>query len=134
MFVRFFGSALLGACILTAPLHGQRVHQVKLIHGTGDMFRFDPNRVDARPGEVLEFVVQSGGPYVIGFEALDLTESGRALLDQAIPDHSAPLRGPVLPGPGSRFRIVLPSLPRGSYRFASITHLAYRMGGLLVIK
>jgi plastocyanin len=134
MFVRYFAAALLGASIAVAPLSAQRVHQVRLIHASGDLFRFEPNRVNARPGEVLEFVVQSGGPYVIGFEALDLTEAGRTLLDQAIPAHSEPLRGPVLTGPGSRFRITLPNLPRGSYRFASITHLAYRMGGLLVIK
>jgi plastocyanin len=134
MFVRLLGPLLLGASIVAGPLHAQRVHQVRLIHATGDLFRFEPNRVEARPGEALEFVVESGGPYVIGFEPLDLTETGRTLLDQAIPNHSGPLRGPVLAGPGSQFRIILPSLPRGGYRFVSITHLAYRMGGLLVIK
>jgi hypothetical protein len=71
---------------------------------------------------------------VIGFEARDLAEADRALLDQAIPGHSAPLRGPVLEGKGNRLRIILPGLARGAYRFASITHLAYRMGGVLVIE
>jgi hypothetical protein len=40
----------------------------------------------------------------------------------------------VLEGKGNRLRIILPGLARGAYRFASITHLAYRMGGVLVIE
>lgn len=119
---------------MSAPLAAQRVHQVKLVRGATDQFRFDPSRVNARAGDVLEFVVQSGGPYVVGFEAADLHEADQALLDQAIPDRSGPLRGPVLSGTGSRFRIVIPGLPRGKYRFTCVTHVAYRMGGVLVIQ
>jgi plastocyanin len=121
----------LGAAL---PLWAQRVHEVRLLNTSSNVFRFEPTRVNARPGDVLEFVVVSGGPYVIGFEARDLAEADRALLDQAIPGHSAPLRGPVLEGKGNRLRIILPGLARGAYRFASITHLAYRMGGVLVIE
>ena len=127
-------AVILVACVAAAPAHAQQVHQVKLIHATGDGFRFQPNRINARPGDVLEFVVETGGPYVVGFEAQDLSEAARELLNEAIPERSGVLRGPVLPGPGSRFRVALPGLPRGSYRFASVTHLAYRMGGVLVIR
>jgi plastocyanin len=134
MFVRCLASAILLLVTAVAPAQAQRVHQVKLVHAGGDLFRFEPVRVNAHPGEVLEFVVQSGGPYVVGFEALDLPEAARTLLDQAIPDPTGALRGPVLAGPESRFRIVLPALPPGSYRFTSVTHVAYRMGGILVIK
>lgn len=125
---------ILLAFVVVAPARAQQVHQIKLMHATGDLFSFEPNRINARPGEVLDFVVDSGGPYVVGFEAQDLSAPDRELLNDAIPDHSGFLRGPVLAGPGSRFRIVLPRLSRGSYRFASVTHLAYRMGGVLVIR
>jgi plastocyanin len=127
-------AVILLACVAAAPAYAQKVHQVKLIHATGDVFRFEPNRINARPGDVLEFVVETGGPYVVGFEAQDLSEADRQLLNEAIPERSGVLRGPVLPAPGSRFRVALPGLPRGSYRFASVTHLAYRMGGVLVIR
>ena len=127
-------AVLLLALAAAAPAHTQQVHQIKLLQASGDHFRFEPNRIDARPGEVLDFVVESGGPYVVGFEAQDLSNAGRGLLNNAIPERSGSLRGPVLSGPGSRFRVVLPGLPKGSYRFASITHLAYRMGGVLVIR
>jgi plastocyanin len=121
-------------CGATAPARAQQVHQVKLIHAAGDLFRFEPTRINARPGEVLDFVVESGGPYVVGFEPQDLSAADRELLNSAIPARSGELRGPVLAGPGSRFRVAVPNLSPGSYRFASLTHLAYRMGGVLVIR
>ena len=122
------------ALIAAAPARAQQVHQVKLVHASGDRFRFEPNRINARPGEVLDFVVESGGPYVVGFEAQDLSAADRELLNNAIPERSGLLRSPVLSEPGSRCRVVLPRLAKGSYRFASVTHLAYRMGGVLVIR
>jgi plastocyanin len=133
MDARWFAALLLGL-ITAAPVHAQQVHQVKLIHAKGDLFRFEPNRISARPGEVVEFLVESGGPYVVGFEAQDLSVADRRRLDEAIPERSGVLRGPVLRGPGSRFQVLLPQLSKGSYRFASVTHLAYRMGGVLVIR
>ena len=39
----------------------------------------------------------------------------------------------VLPRPGSRLELVVPSLPKGAYRFSAVTHLAYRMTGVLVV-
>jgi plastocyanin len=127
-------AVFLVALVVAAPARAQEVHQVKLVHASGELFRFEPNRINARPGEVLDFVVVSGGPYVLGFEAQDLSPTDREILNNAIPERSGFLRGPVLPGPGSGFRVVLPGLSKGSYRFASVTHLAYRMGGLLVIR
>jgi plastocyanin len=115
-------------------LHAQRIHKVRVLQASADLFRFEPARVNAHPGDVLEFIVESGGPYVIGFEPKDLPEADRMLLDEAIPGRSALLRGPVLAGKGSRLRITLPAMAKGAYRFVSVTHLAYRMGGVLVIQ
>jgi plastocyanin len=131
---RSFRLGLAILMVAATPATAQQVHEVRLIHAAGDLFRFQPTRVNARPGEALEFVVESGGPYVIGFEAADLSPRDREALDLAIPGRTGPLRGPVLARPGSRFRVVLPDLARGSYRFVSVTHLAYRMGGVLVIR
>ena len=115
-------------------LHAQRIRQVRVVQASAELFRFEPTRVKAHPGDVLEFTVVSGGPYVIGFEPKDLSEADRALLDHAIPGRTALLRGPVLTGKDSRLRITLPALAKGAYRFVSVTHLAYRMGGVLVIE
>jgi plastocyanin len=134
MLVRYLASAILLLATSAAPARSQRVHQVRLLHPSEQKFLFEPVRVTAKPGEVLEFIVESGGPYVVGFEPADLPAAARTLLDQAIPDPSGTLRGPVLAGPRSSFRIVLPALPKGNYRFSSVTHVAYRMGGILTME
>jgi plastocyanin len=120
-------------CALAPSAAAQKVHAISLVRAGENQFRFEPKRVTARAGEVLEFTVRSGGPYVVGFQPGNLTPAARARLDAAIPDRTAPLRGPVLGGEGDGFRIVVPDLPQGSYRFVSVTHLAYRMEGELIV-
>jgi hypothetical protein len=78
--------------------------------------------------------VENGGPYVVGFPASDLDPRDRDLLDQALPDRTGPLRGPVLSRPGSSFRFIVPPVSHRSYRLVSFTHLAYRMEALLVVR
>jgi plastocyanin len=125
---------LLGlAAAVTPGLRAQTVVRVHLVQAGPEVFRFDPSRITARPGDAIEFSVTSGGPYVVGFEPQDLTGAARERLQAAIPEPSAPLRGPVLAGPGAHFRVILPELPKGKYRFASLTHLAYRMTGVLTV-
>jgi plastocyanin len=126
--------ATLGLLTLARPALAQRVHQIRLLHESAESYRFDPRRVDARAGDVLEFVVVSGGPYVVGFEAQGFREPDAEALDQGFSGRSGRLRGPVLGGPGARFRVVLPALRKGSYQFLSFTQVAYRMAGLLVVK
>lgn len=122
------------AAAVTPGLAAQTVVRVRLVQAGPEAFRFDPARITVRPGDVIEFSVASGGPYVVGFEPQDLTGPARERLQAAIPEPSAPLRSPVLAGPGAHFRLVLPELPKGKYRFASLTHLAYRMTGVLTVR
>ena len=128
--------AALAALLLLAGASAapaQKVYTIRLRHPSDDVYRFEPDRVTANPGDRLEFTVDGGGPYVIGFEPADLGMRERALLDAAMPDRTAPLRSPVLPRVGSRFGLILPALPRGTYRFAAVTHIAYQMAGVLVV-
>ncbi|HTS88464.1 MAG TPA: hypothetical protein VMG41_08240 [Gemmatimonadales bacterium] len=133
MIVRILGVA---ACLLTSPaaLGAQQTHEIRLVQGGRQGYSFEPSRVNVRPGDVVQFVVTSGGPYVVGFEPEGLSDRDRLLLDQALPEHTGPLRGPVLRGAGARFRIIVPDLPKGQYRFLSVTHISYRMAGVLILR
>jgi len=126
-----------GMLLLWVPVPGaaaQKVHRISLVRVGDNQFRFEPKRITAKAGDVLEFTVRGGGPYVVGFQPSGLSPEVRERLDAAIPGRTGPLRGPVLGGEGDRFRIVVPDLPQGSYRFVSVTHLAYRMEGELVVR
>ncbi len=130
-FARLFLFALL---ISSHPLMAQRTVTVALTALPGGAgFRFVPDRVSLRPGDVLEFSVTSGGPYVVAFEPAGLDPRVRSQLATAMQDRTGELRSPVLSGSGARFRLALPALPRGSYRFIALTHVAYRMAGVLTV-
>jgi plastocyanin len=133
MFVRTLARAAGLLLAVAFPAFGQARIAVRLVHPGSEQFAFQPATVTAVPGDVLEFTVESGGPYVIGFEPADLGARERALMEAALPPGSAPLRSAVLPRPGSRLLVVVPALPKGSYRFAAVTHIAYRMTGVLVV-
>lgn len=133
MFVAILARAGLLLAAVTMPAAAQARVSVRLVHPSAERFVFEPARVTIKPGDTLEFTVESGGPYVIGFEPADFGPRERNLMDAAIPNRTASLRSSVLPRPGSRLQVVLPALPSGSYRFSAVTHIAYRMAGVLVV-
>ncbi len=130
-----FRAALLLATLATAPLAAQKVHDIRLIHQDDtEVYRFEPTQVDARAGDILQFTLVSGGPYLVAFEPADFRGATRARMAAAVPGGNPELRAPALARPGDRFRITLPPLPAGRYRFYSVTHVAYRMAGTLVVR
>ncbi len=133
MLTRTFGFAALWLLAGGLAPRLQQAHQIRLRHPSAEAYRFEPARITARPGDRLVFTVEGGGPYVIGFEPADFAPRERALLDAAMPDRTGELRSPLLPRPGSRFELTVPALPKGSYRFAAVTHIAYQMSGVLVV-
>lgn len=126
---------LMGGLLLASPaLAAQRVHEVRLEHPAEGVFRFAPDRLVVGGGDVIEFTVQSGGPYVVAFVAADIPPALRGRLQAALPPGSTELRGPVLATAGASFRVALPGLPAGKYRFETVTHAAYRMQGTLTVR
>jgi plastocyanin len=118
-----------------APALAQRVQAVKLVHPErSTTYKFEPSTVTASPGDVLVFEVESGGPYMVAFQPADFSAPALALMIKAVPGANPELRGPTLRAKGDSFRVTLPSLPPGEYRFYSVTHVAYRMAGTLTVR
>lgn len=131
-----FAMATLGLLSLaSSPALAQRTHTIKLIHQERtSLYRFDPATITAATGDVLVFTVESGGPYVVAFQPADFPPPALALMTRAIPGGNPELRGPALSGKGDSFRVTIPSLSPGQYRFYSVTHVAYRMTGSLTVR
>lgn len=128
---------LLLACwvAFATPAAAQKTHVIRLTQSPdGTLFRFSPGRLTVKPGEVVEFRAEQGAPFVVSFASGDLNTRSRNQLAAALADGPGELRTPVLADSGSRFRLTIPALAPGSYRFFCLTHLSYRMGGLLVVQ
>lgn len=118
-----------------APAMTQQIRVIRLTRSTdGRQYRVVPVRMTVKPGDVLEFRAEAGAPYRVAFEPADLDARGRSLIAAALSHPRGEPRGPVLADSGSRFRMTVPALSPGAYRFFSLTHVAYRMAGLLVVE
>jgi plastocyanin len=99
-----------------------------------EQYRFVPASTVARPGDVLVFKVISGAPHSIVFDAAGLSPLAHDALNAALPRRTADLSSPLLTTDGAEYRMILPSLPRGAYRFYCLPHRAYDMHGELRIQ
>ena len=128
------GAALVSLAV-PDPALGQSTHVIRLeVDADRDVHRFVPARITAKPGDLLVFRVSSGAPHALAFEATGLSAAARARLQAALPDRSSDLQGPVLAENGVEYRVTVPRLPKGTYRFYSTPHRAYEMRGELIIE
>ena len=113
----------------------QETHTVHL-EGSAEAeeFRFVPAKVTARPGDVLKFVVKTGAPHNISIEKAGLSPAVREAWSRALPGRIDELGGPLLRQAGAEYRIVVPRVPPGSYRFYCLPHRSYHMDGELVVR
>lgn len=102
--------------------------------------RFLPAILTARAGDTLAFVNGRGGPHNVQFADDSLSDIAHRLIDAAMPDRprvawsrDVPLAGPLLVLTGDTYRVVVPALPPGRYRFFCSPHLSGGMRGELVV-
>lgn len=124
------------ACLVWGgTAEAQRTQVIRLIESPdGTLFRFSPGRVTVKPGDQVEFRAERGAPFEVSFESADLDARSRSLIAAALSRPQGELRTAVLADSGSRFRMTVPVLAPGTYRFFCLTHLSYRMAGMLVVQ
>jgi plastocyanin len=113
----------------------QATHLVKFHADTAaDEYRFEPSVVAANPNDVIVFRVVNGAPHNITFESAGLSPQAHAALNAALPRRAADLTSPLLTAAGAEYRVVVPGIPAGRYRFFCLPHRAYDERGELVVK
>jgi plastocyanin len=105
-----------------------------------DNNRFSPSIITARPGDTLVFTNGRGGPHNVQFADDAITDQVHRLIDSAMPDRpkaqwsrDVALAGPLLVLDGETYKVVVPALPPGRYRFFCAPHVGGGMRGELVV-
>ena len=111
----------------------QEVHEIRMVSSGKGEFRFDPAAVTARRADVLLFRSVSGGPHSVVFEGKGLSADDRERLNQAMPRRAGELSSPLLTD-GAEYRVVVPALAAGTYRFFCLPHKAYDMKGQVTVR
>jgi len=102
--------------------------------------RFQPALITARVGDTLAFINGRGGPHNVQFSDDSLPDAAHRLIDAAMPDRpkvvwsrDVPLASPLLVLDGDTYKVVVPALPPGRYRFFCAPHLNGGMRGELIV-
>jgi plastocyanin len=130
------GTVVLGlSATMSATVHAQATHVVRLeANPHNEVYRFEPARVVAKPGDALVFQVVSGAPHSVVYEAQGLSPGVRGAFNNAMPNRSGDLSSPLLTASGGEYRMTVPQVPAGTYPFYCLPHRAYDMRGTLTIK
>ena len=125
------------AALVTIPVTAaaQKLHEVRLeANRDEEFYRFTPSQVTAAPGDVVVFKVVSGAPHSIVFDAEGISPSARRALSAALGAKSGELGSPMIAKNRAEYRLVLPKIPPGTYRYFCLPHRAYDMRGEIVVK
>jgi plastocyanin len=116
-------------------VQAQKVHEIRLeANSERETYRFNPAQVTARPGDMLIFRAVSGSPHSIVFESAGLSEQAHEALNGAMTRRAGDLSSPLLTGPGTEYRVIVPQLAPGTYQFFCLPHRAYDMRGELRVR
>jgi len=113
-----------------AVAQAQKVHEIRLeANSERETYRFNPEQVTVRPGDMLVFRAVSGVPHSVVFESAGLSDQAHEALNGAMNRRVADLSSPLLTQQGAEYRVVVPPLSPGTYQFFCLPHRAYDMRG-----
>ena len=124
---------LAGLAWTTSPAAAQEVHEIRMVEGGKGEYRFQPASLTARRGDVLLFRSVSGGPHSVVFEDKQVSDADRERLNAAMPRRAGDLSSPLLTD-GTEYRVVVPALAAGTYRYFCLPHRAYDMRGQVTVR
>jgi plastocyanin len=116
-----------------APAGTGKTHDVNMVLD-GSKYKYDPENLSIKSGDVIRFHNKSGGPHNVSFWPDSIPSGAADALKKNMPDQMAPLEGPLLTEPDKVYQISFAGAPKGDYKFYCLPHLALGMRGKLKVE
>jgi plastocyanin len=100
----------------------------------GSTYKFSPDNLTIKSGDVVTFHNVSGGPHNVSFWADSIPSGAADVLKNGMPDQMAPLEGPLLTEPNGTYKVTFTGAPKGDYKFYCLPHLALGMHGKITVQ
>jgi plastocyanin len=113
------------------PITGT-IHTVQMI-GDDKGYRYEPAEITAKAGDGIKFVMVTGGPHNVAFDATLLSADVKAQLVANMPNQAAELMGPMMLNANEEYTLSLAGIAPGSYEFFCTPHLAMGMKGKITV-
>jgi len=115
-----------------APATG-KTHTVNMVM-EGTTYKFVPADLTVKQGDAVKFVMVSGGPHNVAFDAATLPAGAQAQLNANIPEKVADLASKMVMNPNEEITISFANVPAGKYPFVCQPHAAMGMKGTITVE
>jgi len=116
-----------------APAAGGTTHDVNMVL-EGSTYKYVPDQLTIKSGDVVRFHNVSGGPHNVSFWADSIPGGAAEVLKAGMPDQMAPLEGSLLTEVNATYSVNFAKAPAGEYKFYCLPHLALGMRGKLTVQ
>jgi plastocyanin len=117
-----------------APTGGTgKSHDVKMVLD-GSKYKFDPDNLTIKSGDVVRFHNVSGGPHNVSFWSDSIPSGAAPVLTKNMPNQMAPLQSPLETEPNAVYEISFAGAPKGDYKYYCLPHLALGMKAKLTVQ
>jgi plastocyanin len=110
-----------------------KTHDVKMVL-EGSKYKYDPENLTIKSGDVVRFYNTSGGPHNVSFWADSIPSGASEPLKKNMPNQMAPLEGPLLTEPNAVYQVSFAGAPKGEYKYYCLPHLALGMKAKLTVQ
>lgn len=110
-----------------------KTHEVRMVLENGD-YRFVPHRLSIRSGDRVRFLMVSGAPHNVAFEAEHIPERARARMAANMTHQISPLAGPLLTKAGESYEISFAGIEPGEYPYFCMPHVTMDMNGTITVR
>jgi plastocyanin len=121
------------AATTAAPEGTGATHDVNMVL-EGSKYKFSPDQLTIKSGDVVKFHNVTGGPHNVSFWTDSIPSGAADVLKAGMPDQMAPLEGPLLTEPNATYTVSFAKAPAGDYKFYCLPHLALGMHGKITVQ
>jgi plastocyanin len=116
-----------------APAGTGKTHDVNMVL-EGSKYKYDPENLTIKSGDVVRYHNKSGGPHNVSFWPDSIPSGAADVLKKAMPNQMAPLEGPLFTEPNAVYEVSFAGAPKGEYKYYCLPHLALGMKAKLTIQ
>src|SRR5215208_3591595 len=116
-----------------APAATGKTHDVNMVLD-GSKYKFDPDNLTIKSGDVVRYHNKSGGPHNVSFWPDSIPSGAADPLKNNMPNQMAPLEGPLLTEPDVVYQVSFAGAPKGEYKYYCLPHLALGMKARLTVQ
>jgi plastocyanin len=110
-----------------------QTHTVRMV-GDAQGYRFEPANITVKQGDAVKWLMVSGGPHNVAFDANGIPSGAQTQLSANMPNQQGPLSSPMMMNANEEYTVSFAGVPAGAYNYVCTPHLAMNMKGVVTVQ